>query len=521
MSNEAESGQESTPGQAVPPPAPSGSWIWGALITGTALTAAANYLIYSRGPGAGWALFFLLLATGIFINRRHSGRPRRIELALGALLAISAVQMIIRPSLSNAIVLFTLTLIASAHFLQDATTKTSAARKLIEALRKLLLSPMRWLQASQLVARDGIAHAPAIATRIPGPKSLSRALQIVVPAAALILPFAILLGNGNSILGQFISNLLTDFLDGLTRVAPPSPARIFFIAVMATALLGILWRSSPSTALDRILGKFCKTAPAPSDHFVARWRTILILVGVNVLFFVSNSIDLTYIGSDLELPRHLTYSEFVHQGTNSLIASAIIAAIVLGLLFQQDGSVTSSRAIRGLAALWIAQNILLIVNVARRVGIYINDYHLSVLRLHLILFLGLVCVGFALLAIRILGHKSLGWLIRANLAAAFVLFASIQFWDTRRFVAEYNLGRALEDEGKSLDVYYLTELGPSAWPTLREASAARLSRREREDAAEALAWIVDQEQQDAEEEDWRDFRWERNQLRKELLALHN
>ncbi len=154
MSNEAESGQESTPNQTVPspPPAPSGSWIWSALITGTALTAAANYLIYSRGPGAGWALFFLLLATGIFINRRHSGRPRRIELALGALLAVSGIQMIIRPSLSNAIVLFTLTLIASAHFLQDSTTETSAARKLIEALRKLLLSPMRWLQASQLVA---------------------------------------------------------------------------------------------------------------------------------------------------------------------------------------------------------------------------------------------------------------------------------------------------------------------------------------------------------------------------------
>ncbi len=71
---------------------------------------------------------------------------------------------------------------------------------------------------------------------------------------------------------------------------------------MATGLLGILWRSSPSTALDRILVKFCKTAPAPGDHFVARWRTILILVGVNVLFFVSNSIDLTYIGSDLNSP---------------------------------------------------------------------------------------------------------------------------------------------------------------------------------------------------------------------------
>ena len=488
-------------------------------MTGAALTGAANYLIYSRGPGAGWALFFLLLAAGIFLNRRHSGTMRRVELGLGALLAVSAVQMIIRPSLSNAIVLFTITLIASAHFLQEADDESPAARKLVEALRKLLLSPMRWLQASQLVTMDGIGHAPEIATRLPSWRNLARAFQIVVPAAALILPFAILLGKGNSILGQFVSNFLTDFLESLSMVTPPSPGRVFFVAVVATALLGILWRSSPSKLLDRLLAECGRTAPAPADHFIARWRTILILAGVNVLFFVSNSIDLTYIGSDLELPRHLTYSEFVHQGTNSLIASAIIAAIVLGLLFQQDESVTGSRAIRGLAALWIAQNILLILNVARRVGIYVSDYHLSVLRLHLLLFLALVCVGFGLLAIRILQRRSFGWLIRANLAASFILFATVQFWDTRKLVAEYNLQRAIEDSGKSLDTYYLAQLGPSAWPTLREASTAKLSEGERAGARAALASIAATEQSRAAVEDWRDFRWTRNQLRREFLTV--
>ena len=32
----------------------SAHWIWRTLVTGAALTGAANYLIYSRGPGAGW-----------------------------------------------------------------------------------------------------------------------------------------------------------------------------------------------------------------------------------------------------------------------------------------------------------------------------------------------------------------------------------------------------------------------------------------------------------------------------------
>ena len=238
----------SKPGDSTPAPEPAEPaaesrpvhWIWKALVTVAALTGAANYLIYSRGPGAGWATFFLLLAVGIFLNRRNSGLVRGVEIALGALLAVSAVQMVIRPSFSNAIVLFALTLIATTHFLQDTASDTPTARKLAEALRNLLLSPLRWLQATHLVAKDGLAHAPDIATNMPSPHSMARLIKIVVPAVALILPFAILLGKGNSILGQWIYNAFSDLLHQLTEVSPPSPGRVFFIAVIATATMTCL-----------------------------------------------------------------------------------------------------------------------------------------------------------------------------------------------------------------------------------------------------------------------------------------
>ena len=188
--------------------------------------------------------------------------------------------------------------------------------------------------------------------------------------------------------------------------------------------------------------------------------------------------------------------------------------------FAESGDQTASTTIRGLAFLWIAQNILLIINVARRVGIYIDDYHLSVLRLHLILFLVLVCVGFTLLGIRILRDRSFGWLVSANLAAVFILFATIQFWDTRKTVAEYNLERAIEDEKKTLDTYYLSQLGPSAWPTLREAMVSKeLSPIVRAEAEDWIKSIASQEKFRAVEEDWRDFRWVRSRLRKQHLEL--
>ena len=510
----------SPPDNAPPEETPPTQWIWKVLLTGASLTVAANYLLYSRGPGAGWAIFFLLLAMAFFLNRRCGGLVRGIELGLGLLLVASAAQMVIRPSFSNAVVLFTLSLLASAHFIQGSTRDTPAARKLVEALRNLFLSPLRWLQATELAARSGLSRAAAPGDKVPAPPKIARALQIIVPAAVLVVPFAILLGMGNSILGQFISNTLTGLFDHLEEIEPPSPLRIVFIALVATALLGLLWRSRPSKVIDLVFARLGRPLSAPRDLFVARWRTVLILAGVNVLFFVTNSIDLTYLGAaDLKLPEGLTYSEFVHRGTNALITSAVAAAIVLSLLFQQDASVSRSRGVLALALLWIAQNLLLVANVARRVGIYIDDYHLSVLRVHLILFLGLVCVGFLLLAVRILADRSFGWLVSTNLAAAFLMFAGIQFWDTRKLVAEYNLERAISDPHKTLDTYYLARLGPSAWPSLKQAIHSDLSFDERESARQALASIASRETLAAEQEDWRDFRLVRVRLREDLLAI--
>ena len=139
--------------------------------------------------------------------------------------------------------------------------------------------------------------------------------------------------------------------------------------------------------------------------------------------------------------------------------------------------------------------------------------------MHLILFLALVCVGFILLAVRILCDKSFGWLVSANLAAVFVLFASLQFWDTRKLVAEYNLERAISDHNQTLDTKYLAELGPSAWPTLKKAIHSSISFDERERAQSALESIIQDELRHAEKEDWRDFRWVRSKIRSEHLGI--
>ena len=70
----------------------------------------------------------------------------------------------------------------------------------------------------------------------------------------------------------------------------------------------------------------------------------------------------------------------------------MLAAIILGMLFSQRPAVTRARGQRGLACFWIVQNLLLVGSVLLRLRMYVDAYQLSLLRVHLALFLLLVVV---------------------------------------------------------------------------------------------------------------------------------
>jgi len=165
----------------------------------------------------------------------------------------------------------------------------------------------------------------------------------------------------------------------------------------------------------------------------------------------------------------VTYSGYVHRGVDSLIVTVILSAFVLTTIFQQALNVTQRRELKALGIFWIAQNLFLLLSVALRLKLYIEAYDMTVTRLSVLIFLALVAVGYVLLTVKITTGKSLSWLVGGCVLAVFATFYLTQFFNLAGCSANYNVARWEKDRTRNLDINYLIELGPPAWPARRHA----------------------------------------------------
>ena len=295
-----------------------------------------------------------------------------------------------------------------------------------------------------------------------------------------------------------------------------SPLRMLFWLVLGTFALAC---TCPAGALlpDRFRQLRLPLLPAPSDLRISRWRSWAVLGALNALFFITNTIDACYLWVQHRIPAGVNYSDYVHQGVGSLVGAVLLSALFLVLLLQQAQVVTGSRLLRGLSLLWIAQNVVLIGSVLLRLRLYVESYDLSQLRLYVGFFLLLVSSGFLFLAWRVVRNRDFGWLVSANLTATFVLFFTVQFLDTARWVADYNVNRWLREPSRTLDFYYLASLGASAYPALVRASQAA----GRSGSTEALEEVRHSRQLESRRlphENWRSRQFRPDALARALVA---
>jgi hypothetical protein len=103
-----------------------------------------------------------------------------------------------------------------------------------------------------------------------------------------------------------------------------------------------------------------------------------------------------------------------------------------------------------------------------RLGLYVEVYSLTELRVAAGLWMGLVAIGLFLILLRILLSRSNEWLIAMNLASLLVVVYISAFIDFPDIIARFNVAHSQEitEEGPPLDLDYLSSLGPSAIPAI-------------------------------------------------------
>lgn len=484
-------------------PAPRARW---PLLAGALLSAGvADVLLWQVEPGLSLGLAAMGAAALMLLRARAVGRRAWI---LAGLLAASAVQSAIAAGWENRLVLAALLvlLLGEAAYPALATPAARAAA----ALRALLGAWARWRPWWRLLRHNAGG----------GWRLAWRAVRVLLPTALLALPFALLLGLGNAVLGDWMLRLAVRILRWVFAV-DFGIGRFLFWLLAATLALALLRRAPPPRHGFALLGRDLPPWQR-ADPRLARWQGILVLLALNALFLGANAADALHLWSHRAMPAGVSFSAFVHRGTDALILATLLSGAVLAVMFQQAADVTRSALLRGLALAWIAQNLLLLASVVFRLWLYVEAYQLSLLRVWLALFLLVVACGFVLLAWHVLRGAGLRRLVMANAAVVLALFFAMQFVDTAGIVARTNVGMwqrsVATGKARALDLGYLMELGPSAWPALLAVAAEDRAPGTRSEARRLLAQQARVERAERPGGDWRSVQLRADADRRALLA---
>jgi hypothetical protein len=430
------------------------------LIAAGALTVLGDFLFWNHTPGLSLAIYFAAVAVVMLLRHGRAALKARV-LVPAALLLASAVQTAVEMSFTNLAVITALFAILMGELcyrqLKAGWTRWS------ESFVAWFAGAGRWLWVA-LALNEQPLSKPGVHRRLG--ESFARILRIALPAAALLVVFAVVFSSGNRIFAEYVGRFGGQFQDWFLSF-DFSILRIFFWMFLGTIAL-VFVRPRTSSGTPRSWTDPIAEWRRP-DAGVAFWQSVMILAALNALFFAVNTIDVIYLWMHTAVPAGMSGKEFLHEGVNSLITATVLAGIVLSVLFQQSAEVTQSRALKGLAFAWIAQNLVLIAAVFLRLKIYVDTEEMTAKRVYVASFLLLVTLGFAFLCAHVRRGRTVSRVIWRCAAATFALFFVMQFPDVIGWVCRYNVERGPKrGEGHGFNIAYQLTLGPNAWPVLLE-----------------------------------------------------
>jgi hypothetical protein len=223
-----------------------------------------------------------------------------------------------------------------------------------------------------------------------------------------------------------------------------------------------------------LMGKLARGCMALKNELTVG---LISLVLLNGLLLVINVIDIRYVWFQFSFSQDTNLTRMIHQGTEVLILSILLAMGVLLFFFRGNLNFYSRNKMLKLGAYgWILQNLILVVSVFIRDYYYIKMEGLAYKRIGVLAFLLLVLVGLLTVLVKIQFKKTNYFLFRVN-AWAFLLVmmaGSAVQWDA--LIARYNISHS---DKVPLDIRFLISLSDEALPVL-DQNLPLLQKREKE-----------------------------------------
>jgi len=208
---------------------------------------------------------------------------------------------------------------------------------------------------------------------------------------------------------------------------------------------------------------------APYEVAVPKWNLSRILnagsvfralVLFNLLLALQTVMDVSILVGGAALPDGMSHATYAHRGAYPLLITALLAG---AFALTARPFLPHHPALKPLLLLWLAQNVLLTLSAAFRLNLYIEAFGLTYLRIHALIWMGLVAIGLAMIVWQILREQSAFWLVSRVAALGIGTLYACAFINFAALIASDTLSRAADPAktGKP-DWVYLCTLGHAA-----------------------------------------------------------
>ena len=415
---------------------------WVLIIT----VAAYSYLFYQQTAGINFLLFnFVLLSALLLKDKTRIKNATWMLAACGSLLSAIGISYY-GNGLAVTANIISLSMLSALSFNSQTSVIASLLFSCYSYASSLVQMFMDW--QSRVVKEQTPSH--------------SKWKLVIIPLLITSL-FFFMYRSSNALFDDFIDRLNIDFISWRWIVFTFGGLILcygFFYHHPIEAIAN--WERNSGDEIDPLNTKtitlFGKEISISDEEFSGKMLFLLL----NLLLLSVNLLDIRFLFIDHTLPKGVTYSQFVHQGTGMLIISILTAITII--LFYFRGALNfseKSKTIKLLACIWIVQNAFMIISTAFRNNMYVAEYGLTYKRIGVYIYLLLSLIGLITTAIKILNHKTNMYLFRINgwLFYSVLLLSVFINWD--RFITDYNIHKA-----KQVQIDYVLQLSYSNLPQL-------------------------------------------------------
>ena len=197
-----------------------------------------------------------------------------------------------------------------------------------------------------------------------------------------------------------------------------------------------------------------------------RKLALVLFISLSALLCIYLTLDVHYLFDSFgTVKADSFYSNSIHEGIGAVIFSIVLVIILITYFFRGSLNFEQHRLVKNISRFWLLLNSLLLITTGAKNFEYVTQLGLTGKRLGVYLYLILSLVGLILTIYKITKSLSIWYLIRSSAITFIFVFSLIANINWHRFIAEYNLKYVSEQQ---LDLWYIYELGPDAYPALMD-----------------------------------------------------